>query len=168
MNSEDQATHWAQLRSASPDFTVKGREGATRLTLEGFFEAIDARIRHGELDEALQLSASLPKICSALEHPRMMTSTAHCICWCDAWVTTETEGESVYPLTRVYLQDEGDALQQWIGMDADFVRSVSLSLLRASRMWYLRRGAYDLTVQQNLGRVAAPSSARPAAASRST
>ncbi|HEU4627597.1 MAG TPA: hypothetical protein VFS52_22770 [Steroidobacteraceae bacterium] len=157
MNSEDQTTHWAQLRSASLDLNVKSREHATRRTLEGYFEAIDQRIRHGELDEALQLSASLPKICSALEHPRMMTSTAHCICWCDAWVTAEPEGENVYPLTRVYLQDEQEALQQWIEMDAEFVRSVSMSLLRASRMWYLRRGAYDLTVQQNLGRVSAPS-----------
>jgi hypothetical protein len=39
-------------------------------------------------------------------------------------------------------------------MDANFLRSVSASLLRASRAWYLKRGAYDLTVQQNLGRVA--------------
>lgn len=157
VNQANHSNHWAQLRAASHDCTVDCGEGATRLTLEGYFKAIDEHIRRDRLDEALQLSASLPKICSALEHPRMMTSTAHCICWCDAWVAADCESENVYPLTRVYLQDEQEALQQWIRMDADFVRSVSLSLLRASRMWYLRRGAYDLTVQQNLGRVSAPS-----------
>lgn len=152
----DRSSHWAQLRAASREHTVDCGESATRLTLEGYFQAIDAHVREGQLDHALQLSASLPKICSALEHPRMMTSTAHCICWCDAWVAADCEGENVYPLTRVYLQDEQEALQQWIRMDSKFVRSVTLSLLRASRMWYLRRGAYDLTVQQNLGRFSLP------------
>ena len=161
MNS-NHLNHWAQLRSASQDSTADCGEGATRLTLEGYFEAIDDRIRHGQLEEALQLSASLPKICSALEHPRLMTSTAHCICWCDAWVASDCEGENVYPLTRVYLQDEEEALKQWIRMDAKFLRSVSLSLLRASRSWYLRRGAYDLTVQQNLGRVSMAEPSMPA------
>jgi hypothetical protein len=156
MHYSDRSDHWAQLRAASHDCTVDCGEGATRLTLEGYFQAIDDRVRRGQLDEALQLSASLPKICSALEHPRMMTSTAHCICWCDAWVAADCESENVYPLTRVYLQDEREALQQWIGMDDEFVRSVTLSLLRASRAWYLRRGAYDLTVQQNLGRFSLP------------
>jgi hypothetical protein len=156
MNHSDHSNHWAQLRAASHDATVGCGESATRLTLEGYFHTIDEHIRRNRLDEALQLSASLPKICSALEHPRMMTSTAHCICWCDAWVAADCEGENVYPLTRVYLQDVQEALQQWIRTDSEFVRSVSLSLLRASRMWYLRRGAYDLTVQQNLGRVSLP------------
>jgi hypothetical protein len=157
MNHSNQTTdHWAQLRAASHDCTVDCGGSATRLTLEGYFQAIDDHLQRSRLDEALQLSASLPKICSALEHPRMMTSTAHCICWCDAWVASDCEGENVYPLTRVYLQDEQEALRQWIGADAEFLRSVSLSLLRASRTWYLRRGAYDLTVQQNLGRVSLP------------
>jgi len=156
MNHLNESNHWAQLRAASHERTADCGETATRLTLEGYFQAIDKHIRRGELDEALQLSASLPKICSALEHPRMMTSTAHCICWCDAWVAADCDSENVYPLTRVYLQDEQEALQQWIRMDAEFVRSVTTSLLRASRMWYLRRGAYDLTVQQNLGRVSLP------------
>jgi hypothetical protein len=154
--SASHLNHWAQLRAASHVCVADSGEGATRLTLEGYFQAIDEHIERGELDEALELSASLPKICSALEHPRLMTSTAHCICWCDAWVASDCEGENVYPLTRVYLQDEQEALQQWIGMDAAFLRSVTLSLLRASRAWYLRRGAYDLTVQQNLGRVSTP------------
>jgi hypothetical protein len=149
------ANHWDQLRSASHACLPKTPDGATRATLEGYFAVIDSHLEHQELDEALGLSAALPRICSALEHPRLMTSTAHCICWCDAWVAADCEGENVYPLTRVYLQDEQEALRQWIGMDANFVRSVSESLLRASRAWYLRRGAYDLTVQQNLGRVAA-------------
>jgi hypothetical protein len=157
MNHSDQSNHWAQLRAASHHHTAGCGESATRLTLEGYFQTIDEHIRRNQLDEALQLSASLPKICSALEHPRMMTSTAHCICWCDAWVAADCEGENVYPLTRVYLQDEQEALHQWMRTDAEFVRSVTLSLLRASRSWYLRRGAYDLTVQQNLGRFSLPS-----------
>jgi hypothetical protein len=149
-----QASHWDQLRATARPSLGNGQDGGTRATLEGYFDAIDTRLEHKELDEALQLSVALPRICSALEHPRLMTSTAHCICWCDAWVAADCGGENVYPLTRVYLQDEQEALKQWIGMDANFLRSVSESLLRASRAWYLRRGAYDLTVQQNLGRVA--------------
>jgi hypothetical protein len=154
MMSTTYSDHWARLRAATRGCVASAPDGATRATLEGYFEAIDLRLEHEELDEALQLSAALPKICSALEHPRLMTSTAHCICWCDAWVAADSEGVNVYPLTRVYLQDEQEAIQQWIGMDTNFLRSVSESLLRASRAWYLRRGAYDLTVQQNLGRVA--------------
>jgi hypothetical protein len=146
--------HWAQLREATRTCFHNTPDGATRLTLEAYFEAIDAHLEHADLDEALLLSAALPKICSALEHPRLMTSTAHCICWCDARVASDSDGVNIYPLTRVYLQDEQEAIRQWIGMDANFLRSVSASLLRASRAWYLRRGAYDLTVQQNLGRVA--------------
>jgi hypothetical protein len=149
-----QANHWAQLRAATRGCFENAPDGATRATLEGYFGAIDSHLEHEELDEALQLSAALPKICSALEHPRLMTSTAHCICWCDAWVAADSGGVNVYPLTRVYLQDEQEAIRQWIGMDQAFLRSVTESLLRASRAWYLRRGAYDLTVQQNLGRVA--------------
>ena len=154
------SNNWAeQLRAAAHRCITSPSSdgGPTRLTLEGYFRAIDGHLENEELDEALQLSACLPKICSALEHPRLTTSTAHCICWCDAWVASDCEGVNIYPLTRVYLHDEQAALEQWIGMDAEFLRSVSQSLLRASRAWYLRRGAYDLTVQQNLGRVSAPS-----------
>lgn len=150
------ADHWAgRLREAAAhsDMNTPSDGGATRLTLEGYFQMIDEHLEREELDEALHLSASLPQICSALEHPRLTTSSAHCICWCDAWVASDCDGTNVYPLTRVYLQDEQAALQQWIGMDSEFLRSVSRSLLGASRAWYLRRGAYDLTVQQNLGRV---------------
>lgn len=146
--------HWAQLRSATRGCFSNAPDSATRATLETYFGAIENHLEQAELDEALQLSVALPKICSALEHPRLMTSTAHCICWCDAWVAADSSGSNVYPLTRVYLQDEQEAIRQWIGMDAEFLRSVSESLLSASRAWYLRRGAYDLTVQQNLGRVA--------------
>jgi hypothetical protein len=153
------SNNWAeQLRSAAQGcITAPCDDGPTRLTLEGYFQAIDQHLGREELEEALELSACLPQICSALEHPRLTTSTAHCICWCDAWVAADSDGANVYPLTRVYLKDEQAAVAQWIGMDSEFLRSVSRSLLRASRAWYLRRGAYDLTVQQNLGRVSKPS-----------
>lgn len=145
--------HWVRLKHASHQRLSDLPAGATRGTLEGYFQAIDAHLERQEFDEALELSAALPKICSALEHPRLLTSTAHCICWCDAWVAADCDGPNIYPLTRVYLQDEHEALEQWMSMDGNFIRSVSESLLRASRAWYLRRGAYDLTVQQNLGKV---------------
>ena len=146
---------WGRLKSAAHEFLPPtSDDAATRATLEGYFRAIENHLEHEHLDEALSMSAALPKICSALEHPRCMSSTAHCICWCDAWVAADCEdGENVYPLTRVYLQDEEEILSQWIGMDDNFLRSVTQTLLRASRAWYLKRGAYDLTVQQNLGKV---------------
>ena len=145
--------HWDQLRAVIHVGVSGQPDGASRATLEDYFQTVDDHLYRDQLDQALELSASLPKICSALEHPRLMTSTAHCICWCDAWVAADCDGANVYPLTRVYLQDDAEALKQWMEMDAEFVRSVSTSLLRASKAWYLRRGAYDLTVQQNLGRV---------------
>ena len=155
--SMSHSSHWDQLKQVSQGFMpspTPGPDAPTRATLEGYFQAIEDQLETEDLDEALRMSASLPKICSALEHPRLITSTAHCICWCDAWVAPDCdEGENVYPLTRVYLQDEQEALEQWIGMDENFLRAVSQSLLRASRTWYLKRGAYDLTVQQNLGKV---------------
>jgi hypothetical protein len=152
--SMNHSPQWERLKSAAHDFLPPTTDdAATRGTLEGYFRAIEARLEHAELDEALRMSAALPKICSALEHPRCMSSTAHCICWCDAWVADCEDGENVYPLTRVYLRDEQETLRQWIGMDENFLRSVTQTLLRASRAWYLKRGAYDLTVQQNLGKV---------------
>ncbi|MEJ0035148.1 MAG: hypothetical protein WDO68_03545 [Gammaproteobacteria bacterium] len=62
-----------------------------------------------------------------------------------------------FPLTRIYLRDylrdENADLTQWISEDAPFARSVCESLLNAARSWYRQRGAYDLTVQYNLGKV---------------
>jgi hypothetical protein len=139
------ADHWTRLREIG---------GSSRVTLERYFRAIDEHLERNRLDQALRLSAALPKICSALEHPRLLTSSAHCICWCDAWVASDGEIGNVFPLTRVYLHDEEESVRQWVGLDAAFARSVSVSLLRASRIWYQRRGAYDLTVQQNLGKLA--------------
>lgn len=140
----DKADHQARLRDV---------EGCPRITLEGYFQIIDEHLKRNRLEQALRLSAALPKICSALEHPRLLTSTAHCICWCDAWVASDADGANVYPLSRAYLEREEEPVREWIELDDSFARTVSESLLRASRAWYLRRGAYDLTVQQNLGRL---------------
>ncbi|MBX5460140.1 MAG: hypothetical protein IRZ28_03530 [Steroidobacteraceae bacterium] len=129
-------------------------EGCPRITLEDYFRVIDEHLKRNRLEQALRLSAALPKICSALEHPRLVTSATHCICWCDAWVASDADGANVNPLSRVYLHCEEEPMREWIELDDSFARSVSESLLRASRAWYLRRGAYDLTVQQNLGRLA--------------
>jgi hypothetical protein len=104
------------------------------------------------------MSATLPEICSMLEHPQMRTSPAHCVCWCDAWVAMDSDSENVFPLTRIYLRDylreENADVTQWISEDAQFARSVCESLLNAARGWYRQRGAYDLTVQYNLGKAA--------------
>jgi hypothetical protein len=100
-------------------------EGADCRAMERYLGDIQRHLDGGKLGDALRMSAALPEMCSMLEHPQMKTSTAHCVCWCDAWVAS----------------------------DAQFARSVSRSLLAAARYWYQRRGAYDLTVQYNLGRV---------------
>jgi hypothetical protein len=69
----------------------------------------------------------------------------------------DSDSENVFPLTRIYLreylrEDNAD-VTQWISEDAQFARSVCESLLAAAQGWYHQRGAYDLTVQYNLGKV---------------
>ena len=128
-------------------------EGADCRAMERYLSDIDRHLERGRLGDALRMSAALPEMCSMLEHPHMKTSTAHCVCWCDAWVAADSDGQNVFPLTRVYLREESDEAAQWIASDAQFARSVSRSLLGAARHWYQRRGAYDLTVQYNLGRI---------------
>jgi hypothetical protein len=132
-------------------------DGSDCRSVERYLHRIDQKLEHGELSRALEMSATLPEICSMLEHPQMRTSPAHCVCWCDAWVAMDSDSENVFPLTRVYLRDhlrdEKADFAQWIGEDAQFARSVCESLLNAARGWYRQRGAYDLTVQYNLGRV---------------
>jgi hypothetical protein len=121
--------------------------------MERYLLRIEQKLEGGRLGEALRLSAALPEICSTLEHPQMRSSPAHCVCWCDAWVTAESDGANVFPLTRIYLRHEGEESAQWITADAQFARAVSRSLLGAARSWYRQRGAYDLTVQHNLGKM---------------
>jgi hypothetical protein len=128
-------------------------EGSGCRAMERYLRTIEQKLEGDRLGEALKLSAALPEICSTLEHPQLRTSPAHCVCWCDAWVAMDSDGQHVFPLTRIYLREEGDDTTQWITADAKFARSVSRSLLSAARSWYRRRGAYDLTVQYNLGRV---------------
>lgn len=126
-------------------------------SVERYLRRIDERLEHGDVNRALEMSATLPEICSMLEHPQMRTSPAHCVCWCDAWVAMDSDSENVFPLTRIYLRDylrdENADLTQWISEDTQFARSVCESLLNAGRSWYRQRGAYDLTVQYNLGKV---------------
>ena len=128
-------------------------EGADCRAMERYLSEIESKLNTDHVGEALRMSAALPELCSLLEHPQMKTSTAHCVCWCDAWVASDSESQNVFPLTRIYLREEADEAAQWIATDAKFARSVSRSLLAAARSWYNRRGAYDLTVQYNLGRV---------------
>ena len=133
-------------------------EGSDSRSVERYLQRIDQKLRHEDLERALEMSATLPEICSMLEHPQMRTSPAHCVCWCDAWVVMDSDSENVFPLTRIYLRDylrdEKADLTQWINDDAQFARSVCESLLNAARSWYRQRGAYDLTVQYNLGKAA--------------
>src|SRR4051794_32137926 len=132
-------------------------EGSDCRSVERYLRRIEQNLVHDDLNEALEMSATLPEICSMLEHPQMRTSPAHCVCWCDAWVAMDSDSENVFPLTRIYLRDylrdDNADLTQWISEDARFARSVCDSLLNAARSWYRQRGAYDLTVQYNLGKV---------------
>jgi hypothetical protein len=128
-------------------------EGSDSRSLERYLHDIEQELEHGLIKEALELSAMLPEMCSMLEHPQMRTSPAHCVCWCDAWVVADSNSRNVFPLTRIYLREENAELAQWISEDAQFARSVSQSLLDAARSWYQQRGAYDLTVQYNLGKI---------------
>lgn len=131
--------------------------GTDARALERYLRILSEALERGKLKEALALSAALPEICSMLEHPQMRTSPAHCVCWCDAWVASDGEhgSENVFPLARIYLRQEGGDAVDWIAEDATFARSVSGSLLDAARNWYRQRGAFDLTVQQNLGKMSA-------------
>jgi hypothetical protein len=128
-------------------------EGSGCRAMERYLRRIEQKLEGGRLGEALQMSAALPEICSTLEHPQLRTSPSHCVCWCDAWVAMDSDGNHVFPLPRIYLRDESEDAVQWITADAQFARSVSRSLVGAARNWYRRRGAYDLTVQYNLGKV---------------
>ena len=132
-------------------------EGSDSRSIERYLHRIEQKLGHSDLGPALEMSATLPEICSMLEHPQMRTSPAHCVCWCDAWVEMDSDRENVFPLTRIYLRDylrdEKADFSQWICEDTQFARSVCESLLNAARGWYHQRGAYDLTVQYNLGRV---------------
>jgi hypothetical protein len=131
-------------------------EGSDSRSVERYLRRIEEKLQYEDLAPALEMSATLPEICSMLEHPQMRTSPSHCICWCDAWVKMDSDSENIFPLTRVYLRDhlreDSPDLTQWISEDAQFARSVCESLLNAARSWYRQRGAYDLTVQYNLGK----------------
>jgi hypothetical protein len=142
---------------ATEDWLSNALDGTDGRALERYLQSIEEKLDTGLLTEALTQSAALPEICSMLEHPQLRTSPAHCICWCDAWVAGDGDGDSqnVFPLTRIYLREEGDEAADWISEDASFARSVSGSLLDAARNWYRQRGAFDLTVQQNLGKMSA-------------
>ena len=141
---------------ATQDWLTNALDGTDGRALERYLKTIDEKLGTGQLSEALTLSAALPEICSMLEHPQLRTSPAHCICWCDAWVAVDDgESQNVFPLTRIYLRQEGDEAADWISEDSRFARSVSGSLLDAARNWYRQRGAFDLTVQQNLGKMSA-------------
>jgi hypothetical protein len=128
-------------------------DGSDCRAMERYLHTIESKLEAGHLGEALQMSANLPEICSMLEHPQLRTSSAHCVCWCDAWETMDSEDEHVFPLTRFYLRHEGEEACKWIAADAHFARAVSRSLLAAANAWYRQRGAFDLTVQYNLGKV---------------
>jgi len=131
-------------------------EGSDSRSVERYLRRIEQKLEDEDLSRALEMSATLPEICSMLEHPQMRTSPAHCVCWCDAWVEMDCDSENVFPLTRIYLRDhlreDNPDFTQWISEDAQFARSVCESLLNAARSWYRQRGAYDLTVQYNLGK----------------
>lgn len=150
--------HSTEARDGSdPEQTAtwlsRALDGSGCRAMERYLHNIERRLDCDNVHEALALSAALPEICSMLEHPQLRTSPAHCVCWCDAWVAMDGQSQNVFPLTRVYLRDEEQDAAQWISTDERFARSVSESLLGAARTWYTTRGAYDITVQYNLGKI---------------
>jgi len=151
-NSE---ANWTEGREAGHpgDWLAHALDGADCRAMERYLKTIATKLDEGDLGEALQMSASLPEICSMLEHPQLRTSPSHCVCWCDAWVSPDSDDEHIFPLTRFYLRHEGDEASEWIAADAGFARAVSRALLDAAKAWYHQRGAFDLTVQYNLGKV---------------
>src|SRR5687767_14861268 len=116
---------------STQDWLTNALDGTDGRALERYLRTIDEKLEGGKLNDALTLSAALPEICSMLEHPQLRTSPAHCICWCDAWVALDgdEDGQNVFPLTRIYLRQEGEDAAEWISEDAGFARSVSGSLL---------------------------------------
>jgi hypothetical protein len=104
--------------------------------LEMYLAAIEQRMQRGTWQEATRLSEQIPEICSALEHPKIQTSLAHALCWCDAWV------EEPY---RDYSASAARSGPQ--------PESFCAAMLRAARTWYRKRGACDTTVQQNLAKL---------------
>jgi hypothetical protein len=128
-------------------------DGSDCRAMERYLQTIGSKLDDGRIGEALQMSSALPEICSMLEHPQLRTSSAHCVCWCDAWVSMDSDDEHIFPLTRFYLRHEGEEASEWIAADAHFARAVSRALLNAAKAWYRQRGAFDLTVQYNLGKV---------------
>ncbi|MEJ1965274.1 MAG: hypothetical protein WDO56_28560 [Gammaproteobacteria bacterium] len=150
--------HWSEARDGwDPEQTTvwlsSALDGSGCGAMERYLHSIEQKLDRDNIREALAMSAALPEICSMLEHPQLRTSPAHCVCWCDAWVAMDGDSQNVFPLTRVYLRDEEEDATQWIAADERFARSVSKSLLGAARTWYSTRGAYDLTVQYNLGKI---------------
>ncbi len=71
-------------------------EGSDCRSLERYLRRIHQKLEHDDLNRALEMSATLPEICSMLEHPQMRTSPAHCVCWCDAWVATDSDSQNVF------------------------------------------------------------------------
>ena len=149
----DPADTLTQLRPAAvATMAAVPGSGRTR-ALERYFGKIDQRLDSGRINDALRLSAALPEICSALEHPKMRTSSAHCICWCDAWVAADCRENNVIPLAHVYMREGTADVAQALSGNATFASAMGHALLAAARTWYRKRGAYDLTVQENLGKL---------------
>lgn len=51
---------------------------------------LDVLLRDGQLRPAVRAAVSLPDVCAALEHPRLMSSAAQYTAWCDTWVRCDS------------------------------------------------------------------------------
>lgn len=141
-----------ELHELSPAWLASTTGGIRSRAFEEYFATIDRHLHAGRWREALELSLALPEICSALEHPMMRTSSAHCACWCDSWLAPDWRDP---PLIFATGSSWEDMLRRARSMRDQPQAGVAFSraLLQAARTWYRRRGSYDVTVQQNLARL---------------
>jgi hypothetical protein len=122
-------------------------------TLELYLATLEQRLQAGHWSSAVRSGMQLPEICSALEHPKMQTSLAHALCWCDAWVEARIRDVVIRDLTdldTLGIMRSTEEQAEATAMPAD---QLGAALVRAARTWYRKRGACDTTVQQNLAKL---------------
>jgi hypothetical protein len=59
---------------------------ASSKMLEGYCVDIEQLLRESSVRQALRLAVALPEMCSALESPRLRSSPADYVRWCERWL----------------------------------------------------------------------------------
>jgi hypothetical protein len=122
-------------------------------TLELYLMTLEQQLQAGHWSSAVRAGMQLPEICSALEHPKIQTSLAHALCWCDAWVEArfrDVVTRDLADLSTLGIIRSAEDQADTTAMPPD---QLGAELVRAARTWYRKRGACDTTVQQNLAKL---------------